>query len=290
MKRKNQKRLITLRSNVLTTKGYNATAVNQVLAKHIANFNKKPDNVTIKQTGEGEQQAETGAFLGKALAIALGLILLVLVLQFNSVSKPVIILTEIIFSVIGVFIGFTITGMEVSILMTGLGIVGLAGIVVKNGILVIEFADELRSRGIKTKEAVIQAGKTRIIPVLLTALAAILGFIPIATGFNINFITLFSELNPHIFFGGDNVVFWKPLSWTIIFGLAFAFFMTLFIVPSMYLIAERLRRPMRNMFGGKWISFMGIPPLTIIFLLLMVVALIRHRIARKKKRNKIEER
>lgn len=283
VKRKNQKRLITLRSNVLTTKGYNATAVNQVLAKHIANFNKKPDNVTIKQTGEGEQQAETGAFLGKALAIALGLILLVLVLQFNSVSKPVIILTEIIFSVIGVFIGFTITGMEVSILMTGLGIVGLAGIVVKNGILVIEFADELRSRGIKTKEAVIQAGKTRIIPVLLTALAAILGFIPIATGFNINFITLFSELNPHIFFGGDNVVFWKPLSWTIIFGLAFAFFMTLFIVPSMYLIAERLRRPMRNMFGGKWISFMGIPPLTIIFLLLMVVALIRHRIARKKR-------
>ena len=288
VKRKNQKRLITLRSNVLTTKGYNATAVNQVLAKHIANFNKKPDNVTIKQTGEGEQQAETGAFLGKALAIALGLILLVLVLQFNSVSKPVIILTEIIFSVIGVFIGFTITGMEVSILMTGLGIVGLAGIVVKNGILVIEFADELRSRGIKTKEAVIQAGKTRIIPVLLTALAAILGFIPIATGFNINFITLFSELNPHIFFGGDNVVFWKPLSWTIIFGLAFAFFMTLFIVPSMYLIAERLRRPMRNMFGGKWISFMGIPPLTIIFLLLMVVALIRHRIARKKRERRLK--
>ncbi len=283
VKRKNQKRLITLRSNVLTTKGFNATAVNQVIAKHIAAFNKKPDNVTIKQTGEGEQQAETGAFLGKALAIALGLILLVLVLQFNSVSKPVIILTEIIFSVIGVFIGFAITGMEVSVLMTGLGIVGLAGIVVKNGILVIEFADELRSRGIKTREAVIQAGKTRIIPVLLTALAAILGFIPIATGFNINFITLFSELNPHIFFGGDNVVFWKPLSWTIIFGLAFAFFMTLFIVPSMYLIAERLRRPMRRMFGGKWISFMGIPPLTIVFLLLMVATLIRHRIDRKKR-------
>lgn len=288
VKRKNQKRLITLRSNVLTTQGYNATAVNAVLAKYIASFTGKEDGVTIKQTGEGEQQAETGAFLGKALLIALMLILFVLVLQFNSVSKPVIILTEIIFSVIGVFLGFTFTGMEVSVLMTGLGIVGLAGIVVKNGILVIEFADELRSRGMKTKEAVIQAGKTRIIPVLLTALAAILGFIPIAVGFNINFITLFSELNPHIFFGGDNVVFWKPLSWTIIFGLAFAFFMTLIIVPSMYLIAERLRRPMRRMFGGKWISFLGIPPFTIIFLFLMVAVLIRHRISRKKREERLK--
>jgi multidrug efflux pump len=288
VKRKNQKRLITLRSNVLTTEGYNATAVNAELAKHIGNFKGLPDGVTVKQTGEGEQQAETGAFLFNALLIALGLILLILVLQFNSVSKPVIILTEIIFSVIGVFLGFSITGMEVSVLMTGLGIVGLAGIVVKNGILVIEFADELRARGMKTKEAVIEAGKTRIIPVLLTALAAILAFIPIAVGFNINFITLFSELNPKIFFGGDNVVFWKPLSWTIIFGLAFAFFMTLIIVPAMYLIAERLRRPMRRMFGGKWISFMGIPPLTIIFLLLMVVALIKNRIARKKREKRLK--
>lgn len=288
VKRKNQKRLITLRSNVLTSQGYNATGVNQVLAKYIAEFSKKiPDGVTIKQTGEGEQQAETGAFLFKALMIALMLILLTLVLQFNSISKPVIILTEIIFSVIGVLLGFSITGMEVSVLMTGMGIVGLAGIVVKNGILVIEFADELRARGLKTRDAVIQAGKTRIIPVLLTALAAILGFIPIAIGFNINFITLFSELNPHIFFGGDNVAFWKPLSWTIIFGLAFAFFMTLIIVPSMYLIAERLRRPMRRMFGGKWISFLGIPPLTIIFLLLMVAVLIRHRIARKRRKKKL---
>ena len=148
----------------------------------------------------------------------------------------------------------------------------------KNGILVIEFTDELRDRGLKTREALVQAGKTRIIPVLLTAVAAILGFIPIAVGFNINFITLFSELKPHIFFGGDNVVFWKPLSWTIIFGLAFAFFMTLIIVPSMYLIAERLRRPMRKMYGGRWISMMGIPPITIIFLLLMGITLIIQKI------------
>ncbi|MEO6539147.1 MAG: efflux RND transporter permease subunit [Ferruginibacter sp.] len=278
IKRKNQKRQITLRSNVLTTQGYNATAVNQVLAGHIDSFTKKGDGVSINQTGEGAQQAETGAFLGKALMIALGLILLTLVLQFNSISKSVIILTEIVFSVIGVLLGFSIFGMEASVLMTGLGIVGLAGIVVKNGILVIEFAEELRSRGMKTKEAVIKAGKTRIIPVLLTALAAILAFIPIAVGFNINFVTLFSDLNPHIFFGGDNVAFWKPLSWTIIFGLAFAFFMTLFIVPAMYLIAERLRRPMRNMYGGKWISFLGIPPLILLFIPLMIVTMVKHQV------------
>ena len=284
VKRKNQKRVITLRSNVLS--GFTPTAVNAELTKSIEAFKKKPDGVNIKQTGEGEQQAETGAFLLKALVIALLLILFILVLQFNSVSKSVIILTEIIFSVIGVLIGFGITKMQVSVVMTGIGIVGLAGIVVKNGILVIEFADELRSRGLKTREAVIQAGKTRIIPVLLTALAAILALIPLATGFNIDFVKMFAELNPHIFFGGDNAVFWKPLSWTIIYGLAFAFFMTLIMVPSMYLIAERLRRPMRRMFGGKWISFLGIPPLTLLFMPLMIITAIRHRrnVNRRKRR------
>jgi multidrug efflux pump subunit AcrB len=286
VKRKNYKRVISLTSNVLDTKGYTPTQVNQELKGYIDEFKKKPENVTISQTGESAQQAETGAFLGKALVYALMLILFILVLQFNSISKSVIILTEIVFSVIGVLLGFAITGMTVSVVMTGIGIVGLAGIVVKNGILVIEFADELRARGMKTREAVIQAGKTRIIPVLLTALAAILGFIPIAVGFNINFVTLFSELNPHIFFGGDSVVFWKPLSWTIIFGLAFAFFMTLLIVPGMYLIAERLKRPMRRMYGGRWISIMGIPPLTLLFIPLMAGAMIKHRrdVARRRKR------
>lgn len=281
VKRLNQKRLITLRSNVMN--GYTPTEVNKVIANYINDFKKKPDGVSIKQTGESAQQAETASFLGKALLIALMLILFILVLQFNSVSKPIIILTEIVFSIIGVLLGFAITGMTVSVTMTGIGIIGLAGIVVKNGILVIEFSDELRARGMKTKEAVIQAGKTRIIPVLLTALAAILAFLPIAIGFNINFITLFSELNPHIYMGGDSAVFWKPLSWTIIFGLSFAFFMTLVIVPSMYLIAERLRRPMRNMFGGRWISMLAIPPLTLFFLPLIVVTSLKHRMKRKKR-------
>jgi multidrug efflux pump subunit AcrB len=276
VKRKNQKRMITLRSNVLN--GYTPTAVNQDLAKSIAAFTHKPDDVTVTQTGEGQQQAETGAFLFKALIIALATILVILVVQFGSVSKSVIIINEILFSVIGVILGFAITKMQVSVIMTGLGIVGLAGIVVKNGILVIEFTDELRARGMKTREAAIEAGKTRIIPVLLTAMAAILALVPLAVGFNINFITLFSDFNPQIYFGGDNAVFWKPLSWTIIFGLAFAFFMTLFMVPSMYLIAERLRRPMRRHWGGKWVSFLGIPPFTIVFLLLVFVSMIRHKI------------
>ena len=277
VKRKNQKRQIQLRSNVLTNQGYNPTAVNAVITQYIVNYKGIAEGISVKQTGENEQQLETVAFLGKALIIALMLILFTLVVQFNSISKSVIILTEILFSIIGVLLGFALTGLKVSGVMTGLGIVGLAGIVVKNGILVIEFADELRSRGFKTREAVVQAGKTRIIPVMLTALAAILGFIPIAVGFNINFVTLFSELNPHIFFGGDNVTFWKPLSWTIIFGLIFAFFMTLFIVPAMYLIAERLRRPMRRHFGGKWISMLGIPPLTFIFIPLMFITAYIHK-------------
>ncbi|ULQ51271.1 efflux RND transporter permease subunit [Flavihumibacter fluvii] len=285
VKRKNLKRVITLRSNVLT--GFTPTEVNQRITDYIASFTMKGEGVNIKQTGEGEQQAETGAFLMKALGIALMLILFILVLQFNSISKPVIILTEIIFSVIGVLLGFALTGMTVSVVMTGIGIIGLAGIVVKNGILVIEFADELRSRGMKTREAVIQAGKTRIIPVLLTAMAAILALIPLAVGFNINFITLFADLDPHIFFGGDNAIFWKPLSWTIIFGLTFAFFMTLVIVPAMYLIAERLRRPMRNQFGGKWISMMGIPPLTFLFIPLIFVTMIRHRIGVSRRKRRI---
>jgi len=287
IKRKNVKRVITLFSNVTSTG--NPAEVNAKLKEAIDGFQKKPSDVSIAQTGEEQQQAETGAFLGKALMIALMLILFTLVLQFNSVSKSIIILTEIIFSVIGVLLGFAITGMEISIVMTGIGIVGLAGIVVKNGILVIEFADELRSRGMKTREAVIKAGKTRIIPVMLTALAAILALLPLAVGFNIDFVKMFSELNPHIFFGGDSAKFWKPLSWTIIFGLSFAFFMTLVMVPSMYLIAERLKRPMRRHYGGRWISIMGIPPLTPLFLLLMFVSMFRHNAdVKRRKRKKLE--
>jgi len=258
IKRKNQKRVITIFSNVLVSQGYTPAGVNEQIKYAIDAFQGKPEDVSVAQTGEGEQMAETMSFLQVALVIALGLILLILVLQFNSLSKTVIVMSEIVFSVIGVLLGYAITRSTASVVMTGIGIIGLAGIVVKNGILVIEFADELRSRGLRTREALVQAGKTRIVPVLLTALAAILALIPLAVGLNINFVTLFSDWNPHIFFGGDNAVFWKPLSWTIIWGLIFAFFMTLLMVPSMYLIAERLKRPMSRFFHGRWVSFFGL--------------------------------
>jgi multidrug efflux pump subunit AcrB len=182
-------------------------------------------------------------------------------------------LTEIFFSIIGVFLGYAITGMTVASIMLGVGIIGLAGIVIKNGILLIEFTDELRGRGMKTREAAITAGKIRIIPVMLTAVATILGLLPLAVGFNIDFISFFKHLNPHIFFGGDSVVFWGPLSWTIIFGLVFAFFLTLVMVPSMYLISERLRRPMERFYGTKYVALLGFSgPFFFIFVGLMYLA------------------
>ena len=258
IKRKNVKRTIQIQSNV--TDPSLVGPVNAELAKKIEDFKNKtkiPADVTIKQTGESEQQAETLSFLGVSLLTALLLIFLILVLQFNSLSKPFIVLTEIFFSIIGVFIGYAVTGMSMAMIMVGVGIIGLAGIVIKNGILLIEFTDELRGRGYKTRAAVIEAGKIRIIPVMLTALATMLGLLPLAVGFNINFVSLFQHFNPHIFFGGDSVVFWGPLSWTIIFGLIFAFFLTLVMVPSMYLISERLRRPMEKFYGTKFVALLG---------------------------------
>ncbi|POY36374.1 copper transporter [Solitalea longa] len=231
IKRKDQKRLITLSSNVLG--GYNGNEVVGEIQSAIADFN-APEGITIKMTGEQEDQAETGAFLATAMMVSLGLIFLILVTQFNSVGKPIIILSEIIFSITGVLLGFSIFKMDISIVMTGIGIVALAGIVVRNGILLVEFTDLLLEQGMELKEAIIEAGRTRMTPVILTASATMLGLIPLAVGLNIDFVTLFTELNPHIFFGGDSVAFWGPLSWTMIFGLAFATFLTLILVPVMY--------------------------------------------------------
>jgi multidrug efflux pump subunit AcrB len=239
IKRKQNKRVITLSSDVL--EGFNA---NNVVAKleQVAKEYKPTGAVEVKFTGQQEEQAETGAFLGGAMMSAIGIILLVLVIQFNSIGKPIIILSEIVLSVIGVLLGTAIFKMDMSIVMTGIGIVALAGIVVRNGILLVEFAEEERLKGISLYEAIVDAGRTRMTPVILTAFAAILGLIPLAVGLNIDFEGLLAHGSPHIHFGGDNVVFWGPLSWTMIFGLAFATFLTLLLVPAMYLIAERLKR------------------------------------------------
>lgn len=281
VKRKNIKRTIQLQSNVLdpTMVG----PINAELLVKIDEFKQKskiPPDVTIKLSGQSEQEKETNEFLSLAFLIAIGLIFLILVLQFNSMSKPFIVITEIFFSVIGVLLGYAITGMTIATIMLLVGIVGLAGIVIKNGILIIEFTDELRGRGLRTREAAVQAGKIRIIPVLLTAVATILGLLPLAVGFNIDFVGLFTQLRPNIFFGGDSVVFWGPLSWTIIFGLLFSFFLTLVMVPSMYLMAERLKRPMEKFYGGRWVAIFGF--LGPFFFILVGIMFLVRRIQGKK--------
>jgi multidrug efflux pump len=239
IRRIDQKRVITLSSNVLTD--YNANAVVADIQKRLANF-PTPDGVEIRMTGEQEDQQETADFLLIAFGAAFALIFMILVAQFNSTSKPLIILAEIVFSLIGVLIGFSLFKMEISIVMSGVGVMALAGIVVRNGILLVEFSDLLIKQGVEAKEAVAEAAKTRMTPVILTAMAATLGLIPLAVGLNIDFVKMFTELNPHIFFGGDNQAFWGPLSWTMIFGLIFGTFLTLVVVPVMYLMVYRLKQ------------------------------------------------
>lgn len=236
--RKNQERLVTLSSNILT--GYTANEVVAEIQQVLPDI-ELSSGYSVKMGGEQEDQKETSDFLGLALVMSFGLIFIVLVTQFNSISKPFIIFFTIVFSVIGVLLGLAITGMKISIVMTGVGIIALAGIVVKNGIIMIEFIDELRGRGYETNRAIIEAAAIRLTPVILTAAAAILGLIPLALGMNINFTTLFTHLDPEFFLGGDSVVFWGPLAWTIIFGLSFSTFLTLLVVPAMYTIVERLR-------------------------------------------------
>jgi multidrug efflux pump subunit AcrB len=246
IKRKNQKRVVTISSNVLT--GFNENAVVDEVRKALTSYPAR-DGVNIALTGAQEEQAETSAFLGSAMLGSILLIILILVIQFNSVSKPLIILTEILFSIIGVFLGFSLFKMEFSIVMSGVGIIALAGIVVRNGILLVEFTDLLRAQGVPTFDAIVEAGRTRMTPVILTASATILGLIPLAVGLNIDFSTLFSELNPHLYFGGDSTAFWGPLSWTMIFGLGFCTFLTLILVPVMYLLSERMKNRVRKWRG-----------------------------------------
>lgn len=251
IKRKAQKRIITLESNVLS--GYNPNEVAEQVRSQVEYWklqNKIP-GVEVKMGGQQEEQEETASFLGGALLSAVGLIILILVLQFNSVGKTIIIITEILFSVIGVFLGLAIFGMNVSIVMTGVGIVALAGIVVRNGILIVEFIDILKERGMDTRTAIIEAGKTRMTPVLLTATATILGLVPLAIGLNIDFATLLSEGNPHVFIGGDSVAFWGPLSWTMIYGLSFATVLTLIVLPVMYMMSENATKKLGRLFGSK---------------------------------------
>jgi len=254
--RKDQVSLVTISSNV--TEGFNANEVVAELKEHMEEYEKKgeiTDGVTYSFTGQQEEQAKEMAFLGNALMIAVFLILLIIVAQFNSYSMPTVILLTVVLSLIGVLLGLLISRQNFVIMMTMIGVISLAGVVVNNAIVLIDYTNQIRKR--KREElglgeydqlpyeeivkAAIQGGKTRLRPVLLTAITTILGLIPLAVGFNIDFFTLLSEYDPNIYIGGDNNIFFAPLSWAIIYGLTFATFLTLVIIPSLYLLMHRLK-------------------------------------------------
>jgi multidrug efflux pump len=236
--RKNQKRVVTLSSN-LTADG-NANTINEQIRNITAGMD-IPQGYEINLTGQQEDQKETTDFLGVAFLGALALMFFIMVLQFNSTIKPLMMFTTVFFSLIGVFLGISAFGMKFTIVMTGVGIFAMAGIVIRNGILMIEFIDEMRTRGLSVLDAAVEAGTIRMTPVLLTAISTILGLVPLAVGMNIDFFGLFSEFNPHIHFGGDNVAFWGPLAWTMIFGLTIATVLTLLVLPSMYIMAYNFK-------------------------------------------------
>ncbi len=253
VKRKDLNRVITIYSNV--TEGFNA---NDIVAqyKDILEGFEMPEGYTYYFTGEQEDQAESMAFLSRALMIAVFVIFLIIVSQFNSIAMPIIIILSVLFSTIGVFLGYVIFDMDFIIIMTGIGIISLAGIVVNNAIVLIDYINLVRQR--KKEElsmvgdnrlskdqvidAIVEGGSTRLRPVLLTAITTILGLIPLSVGFNIDFYGLLTRFDPNIYWGGTNAVFWGPMAWTVIFGLAFATFLTLVIVPVMYYLIDRISK------------------------------------------------
>ena len=250
VKRKDLNRVITLSSNVIT--GYNATLVNDEIKNLLTDF-EKPEGYEFKFGGEQEKQAKEMAFLSKALLIAVFMIFLIIVSQFNKITAPFIIMMSVVLSTIGVFLGLVIFQMDFVVIMTMIGIISLAGIVVNNAIVLIDFIELSRKRkrlehggGLlpfhEIIHAITEAGRTRLRPVLLTAITTILGLIPLAIGINIDFVGLFTEYNANFYLGGDNVLFWGPMSWTIIFGLTFATFLTLIVVPVMYLFFAKINR------------------------------------------------
>ena len=249
VKRKDLDRTITLYSNVL--EGYNPTEVNDELKALLADEYEVPQGYQVKFTGEQEKQQEEMAFLGGALVMAVFMIFLIIVAQFNKLSAPIIILFSVILSTIGVFLGLVVFQMDFIIIMTMIGIISLAGIVVNNAIVLLDYTDLSKDR-IKAEKggeltiddirsAIVESGKTRLRPVLLTAITTVLGLIPLAIGLNIDFFGLYKNYEPNIWIGGDNVMFWGPMSWTIIFGITFATFFTLVIVPVMYLIVDKFK-------------------------------------------------
>ncbi|MGM0505547.1 MAG: efflux RND transporter permease subunit, partial [Bacteroidota bacterium] len=260
VRRKNLDRVITLYSNVI--EGYNANTINMQLEGFMEAF-EMPPGYRYEFTGEQQEQEESSDFLGQAMLIALALIMLILVTQFNSVIKPLIILSSVLFSTIGVFGGLWTFKMDFIIIMTGIGIISLAGIVVNNAIVLVDYIELLKVRKRKelglpegaflpvaaATECIVTAGKIRLRPVLLTAITTILGLLPMAVGLNFDFRGLLQNYDPNIYFGGDMAMYWGSMSWTVIFGLTFSTFLTLIIVPVMYRITVILQKKIMNVFG-----------------------------------------
>ncbi|CAL2060297.1 efflux RND transporter permease subunit [Tenacibaculum sp. 190524A05c] len=259
IKHKNGKRVVTVYS-ALAPGFTDAGAIVSKIQDEMTSFTELPGTVKVDYTGQIEEQNKQMAFLMGAFFSGLGLIFLILIYQFNSISKPAIIMLAIFLSLIGVFGGIVISGSSFVIMMTMMGIISLAGIVVNNGVVLLDYTQLLIDRkkvdlGLEEddyvsitdlKESIIKGGKARLRPVLLTAITTILGLIPLATGLNINFYTLVSELNPHIYVGGDNVIFWGPLAWTVIYGLIVATFLTLIVVPILFYLITKFKMWIRN--------------------------------------------
>jgi multidrug efflux pump subunit AcrB len=255
IKRKDIKRVIAITSNVL--EGYNANEIVEKLDKRMAKY-KMPHSISYEFQGEQKEMKKNMGFLSKALMIAIFMIFLILVSQFNSMSTPVIILLTVVLSMIGVFLGLIIMRQDFIVVMTMIGIISLAGIVVNNAIVLLDYtlltikrkrleaglAEEDKTPTNLAFDSLVEAGKTRLRPVLLTAITTVLGLIPLAIGLNIDFVGLFTHFDPNIYLGGENVAFWGPIAKAVINGLSFATFLTLVIVPVMFFIQFKIKNRM----------------------------------------------
>ena len=260
IKHKNTRRVVTVYS-ALSPGETDAGAVVARIENSMKKFNDLPEGVKIDYTGQIEEEKKQMNFLVGAFITGLLLIFFILIFQFNSVSKPGIIMLAIFLSLIGVFGGLVLSGAPFVIMMTMVGIIALAGIVVNNGVVLLDYAELLIRRrklqdGIPESnylpleslyETVVKAGKARLRPVLLTAITTILGLIPLAIGLNINFFTLFSSFNANIYMGGDNVVFWGPLAKTVIYGLLIATFLTLIVVPILFFLVTKFKMRLKGL-------------------------------------------
>ncbi|MFC1628826.1 efflux RND transporter permease subunit [Gemmatimonadota bacterium] len=249
--RKDQERMVVVSSEVRS--GYQSTAVLMEVQRLLGPFTEAlPIGYSMAYAGENQDQEEAQEFLSQAFLIALFLISFILISQFNSVTKPFLILANIILSLVGVLLGLLLFQMPFGVIMTGVGIISLTGIVVNNGIVLIDYVDILRSRdGLERRDALVKGGMTRFRPVILTAITTVLGLIPLAVGLNFDFFGLYSSLNPDLFWGGAQAAMWGPMSLAVISGLTFATFLTLILTPVMYSLMDDFGLGMKKLFAGR---------------------------------------